>query len=389
MKNKYIFLSVILIIILAIVLYFAGCRNKRDYMLASGHPQYPPFMWQEGDRIAGVGPEILSKACKQLGIPLKIEFAGSWDDVLKDVRKGKIDTVVALYQTDERKKYLEYSVPYAKDPVALFVRKDKTFPYQKWNDLIGKRGTTTAGDSYGQAFDSFIAAKLNVTRLKTVEDNFKALENGKADYFIYALYSGLFESKKMGLDNKITYLKPYVTTESWYLAIRKGSKYAKQMPDINRIISGMVRSGLVDKLTTRYTAYFEDRVLNRVKRMVDAGLAYYIKNGQESAFAEIDDLVNGRFSKGDLYLFAFDLNGKCLAHGADHSLIGRNLIDLKDVDGKQFIREFIAVAKGPGQGWVSYKWKYKNSNEIGPKISYIERIKGKDILIGCGFYTEK
>ena len=388
MKNRYAFLFLIVILIAAAAFFMCEKKENRDYLLASGHPQYPPFMWQEGDRIVGVGPEILSTACKQLGIPIKIEFAGSWDDVMKDIHNGKIDAVVALYQTDERKKYLEYSISYAKDPVAIFVRKDKAFRYRKWADLIGKRGTTTSGDSYGQAFDGFIAAKLEVARRKTVEENFKALENGKADYFIYALYSGLFESKKEGLENKITFLKPYVTTENWYLAISKNSKYAKYMPDINRIISGTETPTMVDNMTTKYTAYYEESILNRVKRLVNAGVAYYRKCGRKNSFAEFDKL-DGRFSKGDLYLFAFDMNGKCLSHGADHSLIGRELIGLKDIDGKQFVKEFITVAADPGQGWVGYKWKYKTSNEIGPKISYIERIKGTDILIGCGFYTEK
>lgn len=388
MKNKYIFLLLIVVLIVIAAFLLAGRKENRGYLLASGHPEYPPFMWQEGNKIVGVGPEILSAACKELGLPLKIEFTGSWDDVMKDVRKDKIDAVVALYRTDQRKEYLDYSIAYAKDPVVIFVLKDKVFPYRKWDDLIGKRGTTTVGDSYGQAFDSFMAAKLKVSRLKTVEENFEALENGTVDYFIYAMYSGLFESKKLGLDEKVVYLKPYLTTEDWYLAFSKGSKYAKYLPDINRTISKMAGSGTIDKLAAKYTVYYEESVLNRVKHLVENGLKYYAKQGQEKAFAEFDN-INGKFSRGDLYLFIFDLNGKCLAHGADHSLIGRNLTDLKDVDGKQFVKEFIAVARDPGQGWVSYKWKYKNTDEIGPKISYIMKIKGKDLLVGCGFYTEK
>jgi len=382
------FLSLIVVLIVAAAFFHAGRKENRDYLLASGHPEYPPFMWREGNKIVGVGPEILSAACKELGIPIKIEFAGTWDDVTNDIRKGKIDAVVALYQTDERKKYLDYSIAYGKDPVVVFVRKDKVFACRKWDDLIGKRGTTTSGDSYGQAFDSFMAAKLKVARFKTAEENFKALENGTADYFVYAMYSGLFESKKLGIDNKITYLKPYLTTENWHLAFSKGSKYAKYLPDINRVISKMAGSGAIDKLAAKYTVYYEESVLNRVKRFVEKGMSYYAAQGQEKAFAEFSR-IKGKFSSGDLYLFAFDLNGNCLAQGADRSLVGRNLMGLKDVDGKQFVKEFISVARDPGQGWVSYKWKYRDTGEIGPKIAYVMKIKGKDLLIGCGFYTEK
>ncbi|MCX5748866.1 MAG: transporter substrate-binding domain-containing protein [Candidatus Saganbacteria bacterium] len=388
MKKRYMLLLVIVLLVLAAAFLVSGRKENRDYLLASGHPEYPPFMWQEGSRIVGVGPEILSEACKEIGVPLKIEFKGSWDDVMNDVRIGRIDAVVALYRTDQRTKYLNYSISYAKDPVVVFVRKDKIFAYHKWDDLIGKSGTTTVGDSFGQAFDSFMEDKLDVSRLNTVKENFEALNNGTADFFVYGLYSGLFESKKLGLENKIAYLKPYLTTENWYLAFSKTSKYAKYLPEINRTISKMTARGTVDKLAAKYTLYYEESVLNRVKRLVESGLKYYAEQGQTKAFAEFDN-IKGKFSQGDLYLFVFDLKGKCLAHGADHSLIGRDLMDLKDVDGKQFVKEFITIARDPGQGWVSYKWKYKNTNEIGPKISYIMKIKGKDLLIGCGFYTDK
>ncbi|MCX5751769.1 MAG: transporter substrate-binding domain-containing protein [Candidatus Saganbacteria bacterium] len=389
MKIKFLFVLLVITVFIAITAFIVSInRETRDYLLMSGHPEYPPFMWQEGDKIVGVGPEILSTACKELGIPFKNEFTGSWDQVFKEAQAGKLDAIVALFLTKERKAYLDYSVAYAKDPVAVFVRKDKVFRYRNWNDLVGRRGTTTVGDSYGQDFDSFIEAKLKMSRLKTAEDNFKALEKGEADYFIYGMYAGLFELKKVGLENQITYLTPYVTTQDFYLAISKKSRYAKDIPAINAIVSRMVKEGKVAQLTDKYLAYFEEKVLDQVRRLAQTGLAYYYKNGQRKAFEEFDKL-DGMFSQENLYLFVFDLNGKCLAHGADHSLIGKNLIGLKDVDGKFFIKDFISVAQNPGQGWVGYKWKYKQAKEIGPKLSYIKRIKGSDLFIGCGFYPEK
>lgn len=345
-------------------------------------------MWQEGETIVGVGPEILSDACKKLGIPLKIAPEGGWDEVIEKARKGEIDAVVALFMNDERKKYLDFSTSFDEDPVVLFVRKDKSFPYHNWKDLIGRKGTTTVGDSYGQEFDRFIAEKLNVSRLKTLKDNFDALLDGRADYFIYSMYPGLLETKKEEIDGRITYLKPYLTTESWRLAFSKKSKYRKYLPAINSIIADMISRGQVEKWVVKYNAYFEEHVLDRVKRLVNSGIEYYLKNGEDKAFAEFDNL-NGQFSKGDLYLFVYDFKGTCVAHGQDHSLIGRNLLNTKDPNGIYFIKEFISIAKNPGEGWVSYKWEYNKTGEIIPKISFIKRVKGKDILVGCGFYPEK
>ena len=345
-------------------------------------------MWQEGDRIVGVGPELLQIAFNKLGTKVETRATGTWDEVIKAASEGKIDAVAALYKTDERQKYLDYSIPFSKDPVAVFVSKKRAFPYKNWDNLIGKKGTTTTGDSYGQAFDEFIKSKLQVKRFKTVEENFNLLLSGQADYFIFALYPGLLEAKKEGVADKVTYLKPYVATENWYLAISKRSKYASYLPAIDKIVGRLVQNGTVDELITKNMGYYEEHVLNRVRQLVEEGISYYKKHGEQSTFAEIDN-PSGRLTRGDLYLFVFDFHGKCLSHGADPKLIGQNLTDLKDTDGKQFIKDFIKVASTKGEGWVAYKWPYKQTGEIEPKISYVKRIGDSDLFIGCGFYTTK
>ncbi len=52
------------------------------------------------------------------------------------------------------------------------------------------------------------------------------------------------------------------------------------------------------------------------------------------------------FHDRDLYPFIYNLDGICVAHGARPALVGKNLIDLKDQDGKFLIREMVTTAKG-------------------------------------------
>jgi cytochrome c len=80
------------------------------------------------------------------------------------------------------------------------------------------------------------------------------------------------------------------------------------------------------------------------------------------------------------------MNGNCVAHGARPALIGKNLFDLKDQDGKYLIREMIDVAKGPGSGWVDYKWPNPLSNKIEDKTSYVEKMG--DYFVGVGVYRD-
>ena len=65
--------------------------------------------------------------------------------------------------------------------------------------------------------------------------------------------------------------------------------------------------------------------------MVDKAIAFIKKNGREKAFAEINN-PKGQFTDRDLYVVVYDINGKVLAHGANAKMIGRDLLDNKDVD---------------------------------------------------------
>lgn len=122
---------------------------------------------------------------------------------------------------------------------------------------------------------------------------------------------------------------------------------------------------------------------DQAKAMVEEAISYYNAKGHDAALAEFSK-PDGKFIKGDLYIFAIDLNGLTLAHGANQKLIGKSLLEVKDADGKFFMKEMIEVAKSKGKGWVDYKWTNPESKKIEPKTSYI--IKVKDLFLGCGAY---
>jgi polar amino acid transport system substrate-binding protein len=235
-------------------------EGKGRTLIASGHPDYPPVMWREGDYIAGVGTDILKLAFEGRDITVDSKFRGSWREVLENAKEGGIDAIVGMYITEERRRAFEFSVPYMKDPVVIFVAKDKVFPFKKWDDLKGKRGTSVVGDGYGQEFDRFIARNLTVTRALKAEDSFKKLLSGDADYFICAMYSGLLEAQKLDISDKIEYLPTYAVAESLYIAVSKKSKYLKYLPEINKRIEALTKDGAIDKLIDEKRASYMEAV---------------------------------------------------------------------------------------------------------------------------------
>ncbi len=122
------------------------------------------------------------------------------------------------------------------------------------------------------------------------------------------------------------------------------------------------------------------------KAMVEKAIAYYKANGKDKTFAEVNN-KQGQFVKEDLYVTVYDLNGKCLAHGANKSMIGLDLIGFKDADGKLYIKERVDVAKAKGKGWQEFKFTNPVSKKIEPKTAYFE--KADDYIFMCGAYKQK
>jgi signal transduction histidine kinase len=119
--------------------------------------------------------------------------------------------------------------------------------------------------------------------------------------------------------------------------------------------------------------------------MVAKAIADIKKNGREKAFAEISD-PHGKFVDRDLYVVVYDMKGKVLAHGANAKMIGKDLIDLRDNEGKYFVKERVEMmSKGPvAKGWQDYKFMNPVSRSIEPKSMFLQRYE--DLIVGCGIY---
>jgi len=127
--------------------------------------------------------------------------------------------------------------------------------------------------------------------------------------------------------------------------------------------------------------YYPDANREEAVDLVRKAYNYMKANGKSIAAREFTDIKNNDFRYGDLYIFAYDINGKCIAQGNNPALVGKDRIDLQDADGRYYVREFIAKAK-QGGGWVNYK-----VNKLYRSV-YVELIDMgvEQFVIGSGLY---
>src|SRR4029453_12226269 len=121
-----------------------------------------------------------------------------------------------------------------------------------------------------------------------------------------------------------------------------------------------------------------DEALAMVKRVQQK----FKKEGAGAAFRAINNKAPG-FADRDLYPFVTELTGLCVANGVLPAVRGKNLLDLKDQDGKFMIQEFVKTASPPpGQGWVDYRWLNPITKTVEDKSAWIERMG--DYFVGVG-----
>ncbi len=114
--------------------------------------------------------------------------------------------------------------------------------------------------------------------------------------------------------------------------------------------------------------------------MVKKGIDFIKTSGKDKGYAEISNKA-GQFKKEDLYLVVYGLDGTVHAHGANEKMIGKNLIELKDIDGKPFVKERVELAKSKGTFWQDYKFTNPETKKIEPKSMYCEKL---DETVVCG-----
>ncbi|WP_229219751.1 cache domain-containing protein [Rugamonas fusca] len=117
--------------------------------------------------------------------------------------------------------------------------------------------------------------------------------------------------------------------------------------------------------------------------MVRKGLNYLKANGRDKTYAEIDK-HDGQFVDRDLYLVIYGLDGVVRAHGANARMIGKNLLEMKDVDGKPFIRERVELARKKVPFWQDYKFTDPVSGKIEPKSMYC--VPEAELIMCGGIY---
>ncbi len=120
------------------------------------------------------------------------------------------------------------------------------------------------------------------------------------------------------------------------------------------------------------------------------GAAEFLGEKGEDAYPALREKGSEWFTD-DLYIFIWGMDGMRYVYPPDPSGEGKNMLDLKDINGKPIGKMFVESAE-KGNGWVFYEWPRPETQAPVWKATYIVGATlpdGKKVLVGSGIYDPK
>ncbi len=125
-----------------------------------------------------------------------------------------------------------------------------------------------------------------------------------------------------------------------------------------------------------------------IEDVVNRAAALVAERGK-NAFGQLRDKT-GPFVFMDTYVFVQSKDGTEMVNAALPSLEGRNLMELKDLQGKTVVQDEIAAALKQGSAWLEGYWYRPGDNTPARKLTYVRKVDagGETYIVGSGIYAD-
>lgn len=112
---------------------------------------------------------------------------------------------------------------------------------------------------------------------------------------------------------------------------------------------------------------------------VAAAVAHVKKVGVEQATKDIN--AAPEWKTNSMNVSFTDMKGNVLASSLNPRLVGKNTYEMKDPNGKEFVKEMVATAQ-KGEGWVDYQFIDPESRKLVERSMFVRKVAGFEGYIG-------
>ena len=221
-----------------------GCAQKEsDTVKMITEATFPPYEFLRGQEIVGIDVEICRAVAQKLGKNFHCETV-DFDSVIPAVISGKADLAAAgITVTEDRKKNVDFSIPYVKTGSVVVYKKDN--PFKDKDQLKGKK----IGVQGGTTSEAFVTDELKQEpeRTKSPAEAVAALKAGRVEFVI----ADIDPAKNCVKGEDTLAISDFITSEEYAIAIKKGQP--DLLKAINETIAEIKADGRLEKWVKEFT----------------------------------------------------------------------------------------------------------------------------------------
>ncbi len=224
-------------------------------LVVGSEQDYPPFALGLTDATAdGFTVELWKAVAKEAGLKYTIRVR-PFHQILQEFKEGKIDILINLEQSDERRQFVDFSIPHVIVSGAIFVRKGQTDIHSE-ADFAGKSIIVLNADL---AHDYALSRnwKNQLVLVDTAADGFRLLSSGKYDALLISKLAGMKTLRELNITNiKVLDAKPGFS-QKFSFAVHKGN--TELLAKINEGLALTKPSGIFDRLYDKWFSPYEEK----------------------------------------------------------------------------------------------------------------------------------
>ena len=227
-------------------------------IVVGGEMDWAPFDFvDEYGKYTGIASDYLEIIKEKIGIDIEIVYGYTWDELLAKLKDKKIDVLPAIYHSEEREEFANFTTSYIEVSDFVFIREHDDsitiFDDLKDKTIVVVKGYTVEG---------FLAAdypELNVITAPDIREALNKLITGKADAFIGDIISTSYNISEYSLFNVKPIIPVPFLESDVYMAVRKDWPLLKNMLD--KVIA-TISEDEHKKIRNKWVSFTEKKVQN-------------------------------------------------------------------------------------------------------------------------------
>jgi PAS domain S-box-containing protein len=228
-------------------------RHTNEVLTVRGDHNYPPYEYiNEQGRPDGFNVDIVNGVAKAMGLQISIDL-GPWDKVTAQLERGEIDALIGMFNTQERDKKFDFSIPHFIASYAVFVRHGS--PIQSLADVYDKRVIVQLRDLGHDYLEENDITPHIITK-QNWEEVLTALSNGEGDCAIVSRIQGTRLIGKLTIAN-IEAVGPPIIQRKYGLAVTEGN--TALLAKLNEGLNIIKQTGTYDEIYKKWFGIYEER----------------------------------------------------------------------------------------------------------------------------------